>query len=258
MALPPPRESLAVEHVFAVPPGEKKAIVQDVSFTLEGGQGLGIVGPSGSGKSSLVRMIVGAWQPARGRIRLDGAARDQWSPDELGRHVGYLPQDVELFSGTIAENIARFDPAAEPDAIIAAAKAAGVHDLIVNLPQGYDTEIGEQGHSLSAGQRQRIARARALYGDPFLVVLDEPNSNLDSEGEAALTEAIAGVRNRGGIVILVAHRPNVLVAVDKVLVLANGSVATFGPRDEVLSKVLVTRPVSKPNLSVVSDASPNQ
>jgi PrtD family type I secretion system ABC transporter len=210
MALPAPGASLAVEHATAVAPGQKKLVVQDVSFTLVSGQGLGIIGPSASGKSSLVRMIVGAWSPARGRIRLDGAALDQWSPDALGHHVGYLPQDVDLFSGTVAENIARFEPDAESQAIIGAARAAGVHDLIVGLPQGYETEIGEQGQVLSAGQRQRIGLARALYGDPFLVVLDEPNSNLDTEGEGALTQAIIGVRERGGIVIVVAHRPSAL------------------------------------------------
>ena len=254
MALPAPTTSLAVEHVSAVPPGGKKAVVHDVSLTLTGGQGLGIIGPSASGKSSLVRMIVGAWQPARGRIRLDGAALDQWSPEALGCHIGYLPQDVELFSGTVAENIARFEADSEPEAIIAAARAAGVHDLIVGLPQGYETEIGELGQVLSAGQRQRIALARALYGEPFLVVLDEPNSNLDSEGEAALTQAISSVRKRGGIVIVVAHRPSALAAVDLVLVMANGGAVTFGPKDEVLSKVLAPTAVARGPLSVVSDA----
>jgi ATP-binding cassette, subfamily C, type I secretion system permease/ATPase len=253
MALPPPRKNLTLEHASAVPPGEKKVVVQGVNFSLNSGQGLGIVGPTGSGKSSLIRVIVGAWQPARGRIQLDGAALDQWSPDQLGHHIGYLPQDVELFAGTVAQNIARFDRDADPQAIIAAAQAAGVHDLIVDLPQGYDTQIGEQGQVLSAGQRQRIALARALYGDPFLVVLDEPNSNLDGEGEAALMQAVADVRNRGGIVILAAHRPNVLISVDLILVLSNGTVTNFGPRDEVLSKVLVKRPVARPSLSVVQD-----
>jgi ATP-binding cassette subfamily C protein PrsD len=238
MTLPAPQESLVVEHASAVPPGEKKVVVRDVNFTLESGQGLGIIGPSASGKSSLVRMIVGAWQPAQGRIRLDGAALDQWSPEALGPHLGYLPQDVELFAGTVAENIGRFEPDADSKNIIGAAKAAGVHDLIVALPQGYETEIGESGQVLSAGQRQRIALARSLYGEPFLVVLDEPNSNLDSEGEAALTEAIAGVRKRGGIVIVVAHRPSALASVDLVLVMANGGVVSFGSKEEVLPKVL--------------------
>jgi ATP-binding cassette subfamily C protein len=200
-------------------------------------------------------MIVGAWQPARGRIRLDGASLDQWSPEALGRHVGYLPQDVELFSGTVAENIARFETDAEPKAVIAAARTAGVHDLIVGLPQGYETEIGEQGQVLSAGQRQRVALARALYGDPFLVVLDEPNSNLDSDGEAALTHAILSVRNRGGIVVVVAHRPSALAGVDTILVMAHGSIVNLGPKDEILSKVLAKKPaVARPPLTVVPEA----
>jgi len=244
LALPAPNASLAVERASAVPPGQKKLVVQDASFALVSGQGLGIIGSSASGKSSLVRMIVGAWSPAGGRIRLDGAALDQWSVEALGRHVGYLPQDVELFAGTVAENIARFEPETDSDAVIGAARAAGVHDLIVGLPNGYDTEIGEQGQVLSAGQRQWIALARALYRDPFLVVLDEPNSNLDAEGEAALTQAILGVRKRGGIIIVVAHRGSAMAAVDFVLVMAKGSVVSFGPKDEILAKLM--RPVSRP------------
>ncbi len=242
--LPAPVRSLSVEAVSAAPPGAQRLVVADVSFSIEAGQGLGIIGPSASGKSSLVRAIVGVWSPVRGKVRFDGAALDQWASEELGRHVGYLPQDVELFAGSVADNIARFD--AEPDstAIISAARSAGVHDLILRLPEGYETPIGEGGAMLSAGQRQRIALARALYGDPFLVVLDEPNSNLDGEGEQALTEAILGVRRRGGVAIVVAHRPSALAGVDRMLVLADGRVQAFGPKDEIMSRLL--RPQQKP------------
>ena len=173
-----------------LPRAMRRVVLQDVTFALNSGDGLGIIGPSASGKTSLARLIVGVWQPVRGKVRLDDAALDQWSPAALGRHIGYLPQDVELFDGTIAENISRFEDEADAEAIIAAAKSAGVHELIVRLPEGYETRIGEAGAALSAGQRQRIALARALYRDPFLVVLDEPNSNLDSEGEEALTAAM--------------------------------------------------------------------
>jgi ATP-binding cassette subfamily C protein len=224
-------------------------VVQDVSFTLESGNGLGIIGPSASGKTSLVRLIVGVWQPVRGKVRLDGAALDQWSPWSLGGHIGYLPQGVELFDGTIAENISRFDAEPEAEAIITAAKSAGVHELVTALPEGYNTRIGEAGAVLSAGQRQRVALARALYGDPFLVVLDEPNANLDAQGEEALTAAILSVRSRRGIVIVIAHRANALAAVDQVLVLNQGRQQALGPRDEVLRAVL--RPAATP-LTVVS------
>ncbi len=184
-----PRKIVSVEGLTVHPPGDQKLVVQDISFKLEAGQGVGIIGPSGSGKSSLVRALVGVWQPFRGKVRLDGAALDQWSPEILGRHIGYLPQDVELFAGTIAQNIARFEETTDSDAVIAAARGAGVHDLIIGMRDGYDTYIGDQGSVLSAGQAQRIALARALYRDPFLIVLDEPNSNLDSDGDEALTRA---------------------------------------------------------------------
>ena len=251
MALPAPTKSLGVESLNVAPPGQQKLVVRDVSFRLEGGQALGIIGPSASGKSSLARAIVAVWQPARGTVRIDGAALEQWP--ELGRHIGYLPQGVELFDGTVAENIARFEPERDPAAVIAAAQAADVHELILRLPDGYETAIGEGGTALSAGQRQRVALARALYRDPFLVVLDEPNSNLDAEGDQALTQAIAGVRKRGGIMIVIAHRPSALAAVDLVLAMANGQAQAFGPKEEVLRKVL--RPAANPAaLKVVSEA----
>ena len=254
MQLQTPVHRLTVEAVSASPPGVPKIVVQDITFELEAGQGLGIIGPSGSGKSSLVRLLVGVWQPMRGNVRLDGAALDQWASDALGRHIGYLPQDVELLAGTVAENIARFEPAPDNEAVIAAAKAVGVHDLIVRLPGGYDTQIGEQGSALSAGQAQRVALARAVYRDPFLVVLDEPNSNLDSEGEEALTRAILGVRERMGIVIVVAHRPSAIAGVDRLLMMNQGKAQAIGPKDEVLSKVL-QRPLSIPRpLKIVPES----
>src|SRR3954451_6198449 len=247
-----PTTRLAVEGVSIVPPGDQKIIVQDVNFALSAGNGLGVIGPSGSGKSSLIRALVGVWQPVRGKVRLDGAALDQWSSDVLGRHIGYLPQDVELFAGTVAQNICRFDPDAGSDGIIAAAKEAGVHQLIIKMRDGYDTQVGEQGHALSAGQAQRVALARALYGNPFLIVLDEPNSNLDTEGDEALTRAVRGARERGAIVVVVAHRPIGIEGVDQLLVLKEGRVQAFGPKETVLGQVL--QRVSPPTpIKIVSD-----
>lgn len=237
-ALPKPEHEIRAEGLTIAPPGEKKTTVAGVSFTLKAGAALGIIGPSGSGKSTLARVVVGAWAPLAGKMRIDGATFDQWDREALGRHIGYLPQGVELFNGTIAENIARFEPNAGAEKIVTAAKAADAHDLIVRLDQGYETPIGEAGSALSAGQRQRIGLARALYGDPFLVVLDEPNANLDAEGESAVVRAVTGVRERGGIVIVVAHRPSAIAAVDQVLVMEGGRAKAFGPRDEVLSKTL--------------------
>jgi PrtD family type I secretion system ABC transporter len=261
LTLPKPTETFSAEGLWIAAPGEQKVIVQNASFSLNAGQGLGIIGLSASGKSTLARALVGAWLPLRGLIKLDSAALDQWSPKELGANLGYLPQDVELFDGSVAQNIARFDPNAEATTIISAAKHAGVHELILGLSDGYETRIGEGGAALSAGQRQRVALARALYNDPFLVVLDEPNSNLDSDGDIALTRAIHSIRDRQGIVIVIAHRPSVLAAVDQVLVMAAGQVQAFGPKDEVLRKVVqmpsaASSPTSK--LKVITGESREQ
>jgi PrtD family type I secretion system ABC transporter len=249
--LPAPTKSLQVAGLTIVPPGGTRTVLNNVSFAMEAGGAVGVIGSSGCGKSSLARALVGVWLPPRmgGSVRLDGAALDQWNPERLGRHIGYLPQAIELFEGTIAENIARFDPEATSEDVVAAAQAAGCHELITAIG-GYDTEIGESGQSISGGQRQRIALARALFGNPFLVVLDEPNSNLDAAGDNALTGAIHSVRSRGGIVVVIAHRPSALAGVDKVLALANGSVTAFGPKDEVLRKLLqpgVSGPTPVPN-----------
>jgi PrtD family type I secretion system ABC transporter len=237
-SLPPPGKTLSLEGVSVAPPGGARMTAQDVSFGLKAGMGLGVIGPSGSGKSSLIRAIVGVWPIHRGVVRIDGATLEQWSPTRLGEHIGYLPQDVELLTGTVAQNIARFDTTASSDEIIAAASSADVHELILRLPQGYETPVGQNGAELSAGQRQRIALARALFRAPFLVVLDEPNSNLDSDGEIALARAIASCRNRGAIVIVVAHRQSALQPLDQVALMADGRLQIIGPKDEVLAKVL--------------------
>jgi PrtD family type I secretion system ABC transporter len=239
LELPRPSKGLSVDNVSVVPPGSKRMVVQGVSFDLQAGSALGIVGPSGSGKSTLVRALLGIWPTHGGTVRIDGAELSQWPTDALGTHVGYLPQDVSLFDGTVAENISRFEVNASSDTIIAAAKEAGVHELILGLPNGYETQIGERGETLSAGYRQRIGLARALYGDPFLVVLDEPNSNLDMDGELALAKAIQAVCDRQGIVIVIAHRPSVLNSVGLVLAVVNGQARAFGPRDEVLTPMPV-------------------
>ncbi|NMN74242.1 type I secretion system permease/ATPase [Rhizobium sp. 57MFTsu3.2] len=234
VALPAARQSLAVENLHLGAPGSKMPIIRALSFEVSAGEAVGIVGPSASGKSSLARGIVGLWPALAGDIRLDGASLSQWTAEALGRNIGYLPQDVSLFDGTIADNIARFDPEASSELIIAAARAAGVYDMIVSFADGFDTRIGEQGRTLSAGQRQRIGLARALYADPFLVVLDEPNSNLDVQGELALSQAIESVRSRQGVVLIIAHRASALSVVDKVLVLEGGRGKAFGPKNDIL------------------------
>lgn len=241
MQLPVPSRSLSVAGLAVAAPGDGKMLVQNVSISLFSGQAVGIIGPSGSGKSSLGRALTGAWPAYKGTIRLDGAELTQWDSDRLGPSIGYLAQNVELFAGTVADNIGRFSPSATPEKIMEAAKVANVHELILSLPNGYDTQVGTGGGTLSGGQRQRIGLARALYGNPFLIVLDEPNSNLDAEGEEALTSAVMAARQKGAIVIVIAHRANMLKVVDHVLVVNNGTMTAFGPRDEVLGK-LKTRP----------------
>jgi ATP-binding cassette subfamily C protein len=252
MALPRPSASLSVENISAGPPGTQRLVLSDVSFALKAGQGLGIIGPSASGKSSLARLLVGIWRPVRGKVCLDGATLDQWTTTALGGSIGYLPQNVELLSGTVAQNIARFETEANTDAIVDAARTARVHDMIVGLPGGYDMQVGEQGSALSAGQRQRVALARALYGNPFLIVLDEPNSNLDAEGEAALTQAILASRARGAIAVVVAHRPSALAGVDLLLTLNKGQAQAFGPKDKVIAALRRNVAPQGP-LKVVSD-----
>ncbi|WP_375401982.1 type I secretion system permease/ATPase [uncultured Sphingomonas sp.] len=235
--LPRPTRELSVEGLVVAPPGTQRVTVQNADFKLTAGDALGIVGASAAGKTSLGRALIGVWRPARGAVRLDGATLDQWHPDALGEFIGYLPQTVELLDGTVAENIARFDPEPDSAAVIAAAEVAGVHEMVVQLPQGYETAVGSDGSQLSAGQRQRIGLARALYKDPFLVLLDEPNSNLDAAGEAALERAVRAIRDRGGIAVLIAHRPSALAQVNYVCFMRDGRIEAFGPRDEVLAKI---------------------
>ncbi|MFG1192373.1 type I secretion system permease/ATPase [Xanthobacter flavus] len=233
--LPPPAARLDVEGLAVAVPGNRSLLLQGVAFSLSAGEALALIGQSGAGKTSFLKVLAGLWPPVSGAVRLDGARLDQWEPDRLGRAIGYVPQDVALLDGTVAENIARFDASPDAEAVIAAAREAGVHDLILRLPSGYDTRIGEGGITLSAGQRQRVALARALYGRPFLVILDEPNAHLDADGETALQCAIESIRARRGIVVVAAHRANVMRAATHAAVLREGRLATFGPRDEVLS-----------------------
>jgi len=237
VVLPRPKHELSVSDLSVTAPGSEQTIVSNVSFSLTAGMGLALIGASASGKSSLSRALVGVWPPARGVVRLDGAALDQWHIDDLGRHIGYLPQDVALFDGSVADNIARFDPTATSDAVLDAAQVAGAHEMILGLPNGYGTRIGEGGMALSAGQRQRVGLARAVFGNPFLVVLDEPNANLDTEGEIALSKAIEILRGGNSIVIVISHRPSALSALDMAMLLHRGRVITFGRREEVFANL---------------------
>ncbi|MFW7340151.1 type I secretion system permease/ATPase [Pollutimonas sp. H1-120] len=234
LTLPAPKGHIRLENVFAGAPGGQTAILKGLSFDIPAGDAVGVIGPSAAGKSTLARVLVGIWPSRAGTVRLDGADVYLWNKDELGPHIGYLPQDIELFEGSIAENIARFG-AVNDERVIEAAQRAGVHDMILRLPQGYDTRLGTDGASLSGGQKQRIALARAMYGDPALLVLDEPNSNLDERGEAALMQAIADMKRRGSTVVLITHRMSVLNTMDKLLMMREGNLAMYGPRDDVLS-----------------------
>ena len=241
MELPDPNGELAVSNLYVAPPRIVKPVLKGVSFNLSPGEALGVIGPSASGKSTLARALVGAWPILSGEIRLDGATLNNFDRARLGRRIGYLPQDIELFDGTVAENISRLGDA-EPEAVLDAARLAGLHDMILRMPQGYDTTIGPGGEGLSGGQRQRIALARALFGRPSLLVLDEPNASLDTEGEDALLSAVSALKAGGAAIVIIAHRPTITVAVDRILVLREGSVEMLGPRAEVLARF--TRPIA--------------
>ena len=251
--LPEPKGVLEVMHMAKFSEdnagGNAKPILNGINFKLEPGDGLGVIGPSASGKSSLARLLVGLWMPEKGEVRFDGARFDQWERDIIGKHIGYLPQSVELMSGTVSQNISRFAEDAKDEDIVAAARLAGVHDLILKLPNGYGTELGIGNTVLSGGQSQRIALARAVYGTPSLVVLDEPNAHLDMEGDAALTQAIVELRKVGSCVVVMAHRQSAIAAVNKVLTLKDGRQAEFGPKNEVLAKVIQQAP--KPQMRAV-------
>jgi ATP-binding cassette subfamily C protein len=236
MVLPPARRSLKVGHITVAAPGTGRVLLSDVGFELKAGQALGVIGPSGGGKTTLGRALTGIWPLLRGSVRLDDADLPQWDEASLGAMIGYLPQEVCLMDATVEENISRLSEDRDPALVVAAAQAAGVHEMILRMPDGYKTELGPLGTALSGGQRQRIALARALYGNPFVVVLDEPNANLDAEGEAALAAAILGVRARGGVAIVIAHRPSVLAAVDLIAVIQDGKLSAFGPKEAILGK----------------------
>ena len=240
MKLPDPVGQISVENLAVAPPGGRRPTVHGVTFRLSPGTALGVVGPSAAGKSTLARALVGVWPVLMGAIRIDGGELSNWDNEQLGQHIGYLPQDIELFSGTIAENICRFQ-AVDSNKVVAAAKMAGVHDMVQGLPEGYNTQIGDGGQSLSGGQRQRIGLARALYGMPALVVLDEPNASLDAEGEAALLQAIEQLKKNKCTVVLVTHKTKILSVMDKLLVMANGQVRGFGDKDEVFAKLIAPR-----------------
>ncbi|WP_109513428.1 type I secretion system permease/ATPase [Pseudomonas ovata] len=236
MTLPDPEGHIQVENLVVSPPGAKSAVIRNISFVTPAGSIVGIVGPSGAGKSTLARALLGIWTPKGGTVRLDGADISSWDKELLGPHLGYLPQDIELFEGTISDNIARFGKV-DPDKVVLAARMAGVHELILQQPDGYDTVIGSEGINLSGGQRQRVGLARALYGSPRLIVLDEPNSNLDDVGERALSVALQKVKETGATVFIISHRPSILSRLDRVMVLSNGTISMYGAREQVIAEL---------------------
>ena len=236
VSLPAPEGRLTAENLCFRLPGSETMVLGNIAFALAPGESLAVVGPSAAGKSTLARLLTGVWAPSTGRVRLDGVDMAYWPREELGPHIGYVPQDVELFDGTVADNIARLDKV-DSEQVVAAAQRANAHDMILTLPQGYDTPVGEQGSRLSPGQRQRIALARALYGKPQLVVLDEPNSNLDGAGEIALTHAMGALREAGVTTVVITHRPSLIAHVDKIMVLGAGRIQQFGPAAEVMKEM---------------------
>jgi ABC-type protease/lipase transport system fused ATPase/permease subunit len=237
-ALPRPKGRLTVEALNYAPPGANKLLLGNINFSIEPGETLGVIGPSGAGKSTLARLLVGIWRPVNGIVRLDGADVFTWDRADFGRYVGYLPQDTELFAGTIRDNIARFRLDVSDEEVVAAARLAGVHELILRLPKGYETEVGDSGHTLSAGQRQRVGLARTMLGNPAFIVLDEPNASLDAEGEDALLKAIDAMKANGATVVIISHKPSVFRAADKMLVLREGRIELFGPRDQVMARLM--------------------
>jgi PrtD family type I secretion system ABC transporter len=253
--LPAPAGALTVERVVFGVGGGMPPILKGISFSLTAGECLAVIGPSAAGKTTLVRVLLGLWRPQSGSVRLDGASLADWPSELLGPHLGYLPQDIELLAGTVAENIARLGSVSDnSEAVVAAARLAGAHEMILHLPKGYDTDLGDAGTTLSGGQRQRIALARALFGKPRLVVLDEPNSNLDSEGELALVEAMRTLKAMGTTLVFVTHKSSLLNHADKVLVLEAGNVRAFGPRETILTKLQLPAPANRAPAAVPSPA----
>jgi ABC-type protease/lipase transport system fused ATPase/permease subunit len=248
MALPAPTGRLVVQGMSAVPPNVAKPVLAELDFSLEPGQALAVVGPSASGKSSLAKLLVGVWKPVQGSVRLDGVELSDWNHDELGPRIGYVPQEIEFFDGTVAENIARLGDV-DPEKVVTAAKLVGMHEAILAWPQGYDTILGDAGFAVSGGQRQRLAIARALYGDPAFVVLDEPNANLDEVGEQALIATLRHLRERGATVVVTTHRPRVIGIMDRMLVLKGGRQVGFGTPKDLFAAVQRTQPASTPAIA---------